>query len=290
MSDIFDFEENPDEYAVMGNPIAHSKSPAIHSEFARQTRQSIRYRAIQVDPGGFDQAVGNFFASGGKGLNITVPFKQEAWKLVDQLSERARLAGAVNTIKPETDGKLLGDNTDGIGLVRDLKNNLSVDLSNQRILLLGAGGAARGVLSPLLEEQPQQLLIANRTGSRATELAEQFYKSAHKKDLIQGTGFDELEGEIFDIVINATSASLGGELPAIPAETVGKACMVYDMMYGKELTPFLVWAQKQGAQQISDGLGMLVEQAAESFYIWRKVKPETQPVIQLIRENLKRDS
>ena len=286
MSDIFDFEEIPDEYAVMGNPITHSKSPAIHAAFAQQTRQSIRYRAIQVDPGGFDQAVGNFFANGGKGLNITVPFKQEAWKLVDELSERARLAGAVNTIKPQGDGKLMGDNTDGIGLVRDLKNNLGIDLSGKRILLLGAGGAARGVLSPLLEEQPQQLLIANRTSTRATELAEQFSQTVHKPDLIQSAGFDELEQQAFDIVINATSASLGGELPAIPGETVANASMVYDMMYGKEPTAFLLWARQQGAQQVSDGLGMLVEQAAESFYIWRNVKPNTQPVIQLIRENL----
>lgn len=286
MSDIFDFEENPDEYAVMGNPIAHSKSPAIHTAFAKQTQQAIRYRAIQVDPGGFDQAVGNFFASGGKGLNITVPFKQEAWKLVDELSERARLAGAVNTIKPDDNGKLLGDNTDGIGLVRDLKNNLGISLLDKRILLLGAGGAARGVLSPLLEEQPGKLVIANRTSIRATELAAEFSQLSHDTDLIKGVGFDELEQQAFDVVVNATSASLGGELPPVPAETVAKAEIVYDMMYGNEPTPFLIWSKQKGARQISDGLGMLVEQAAESFYIWRSVKPDTQAVIKLIREQL----
>lgn len=290
MSDIFDFEKNPDEYAVMGNPVAHSKSPIIHAAFAEQTKQSIRYRAIQVDPGGFDQAVGNFFAHDGKGLNITVPFKQEAWKLADELSERARLAGAVNTLKPSADGKIMGDNTDGIGLVRDLKNNLGIHLQEKRILLLGAGGAARGVLSPLLEEQPAALVIANRTSSRARELAEQFNDMSHKKDLIEGIGFDELKTRTFDIVINATSASLGGELPPIPESSIAGAEIVYDMMYGKEPTPFLLWAQQLGAQQISDGLGMLVEQAAESFFIWRAIKPETNPVINSIREQLKSEA
>lgn len=290
MSDIFDFEQNPDEYAVMGNPVAHSKSPLIHAEFAEQTGQAIRYRTIQVDPGGFDQAVGNFFAHGGKGLNITVPFKQEAWRLADNLSERARLSGAVNTLKPEQDGKILGDNTDGIGLVRDLKNNLGIDLLGKNILLLGAGGAARGVLSPLLEEQPARLVIANRTGSRARELVEQYNQSMHKSSLVEGIGFDELDGKPFDVVINATSASLGGKLPAVPVESIANAEIVYDMMYGKEPTPFLLWAKQQGAQQISDGLGMLVEQAAESFYIWRNVKPQTQSVIKTIREKLKSEA
>lgn len=274
----------------MGNPIAHSKSPIIHAAFAEQTRQSIRYRAIQVDPGGFDQAVGNFFAHDGKGLNVTVPFKQEAWKLADDLSERARLAGAVNTLKPSADGKILGDNTDGIGLVRDLKNNLGIYLQGKRILLLGAGGAARGVLSPLLEEQPKELVIANRTSSRARELADEFNKVAHKNNLIEGLGFDELEGRTFQVVINATSASLGGELPPIPASTIANAEIVYDMMYGKEPTVFLRWAQQQGASHISDGLGMLVEQAAESFYIWRNIRPDTQTVIKIIREKLKTES
>jgi shikimate dehydrogenase len=286
MSDLFDFEREPDEYAVMGNPITHSKSPLIHTAFAEQTRQSIRYRAIQVDPGGFDQAVGNFFAVGGKGLNITVPFKQEAWKLANSLSERARLAGAVNTLKPDDEGKLFGDNTDGIGLVRDLKNNLGVTIADKKILLLGAGGAARGVLSPLVDEHPAQIVIANRTASRAHELAQQFNAQRKNVGLLTGAGFNELGDMQFDIVINATSASLAGDLPPIPADCLANAAIVYDMMYGKNPTPFLVWAKQQGAEQISDGLGMLVEQAAESFFIWRNVKPETQSVIKSIRDKL----
>jgi len=287
MSNIFDFEHEPDEYAVMGNPIAHSKSPAIHAAFAEQTGQSIRYRAIQVDPGGFDQAVGNFFAAGGKGLNITVPFKQEAWKLANQLSGRARSAGAVNTLKPEENGQLYGDNTDGVGLVCDLKNNLTVTLAAKRILLIGAGGAARGVLSPLLDEKPATLVIANRTSSKARELADQINESQNTPGLLKGVGFNELGDTAFDIVINATAASLEGDLPPLPESCITNADIAYDMMYGKEPTPFLIWAQQNGAQQISDGLGMLVEQAAESFFIWRNVKPDTGPVIKQIREKIR---
>ena len=286
MSDLFDFEREPDEYAVMGNPVTHSKSPLIHSAFAEQTGQSIRYRAIQVDPGGFDQAVGHFFAAGGKGLNITVPFKQDAWKLASTLSERARIAGAVNTFKPEDNGNLFGDNTDGIGLARDLKNNLGVAISGKKILLLGAGGAARGVIYPLLDEQPAHVVIANRTSSRARELVEQFQRQRESGGVLTGCGFDELQSLQFDIVINATSASLHGDVPPIPAKCVASARIVYDMMYGKDPTRFLVWAKQQGVQQVSDGLGMLVEQAAESFFIWRNIKPDTQPVIKKIRERI----
>ena len=286
MSDLFDFEREPDEYAVMGNPISHSKSPAIHTAFAEQTRQSIRYRAIQVDPGGFEQAVGHFFAAGGKGLNVTVPFKQDAWRLANNLSERARVAGAVNTLKPEDDGKLFGDNTDGIGLVRDLENNLGIEITGKKILLLGAGGAARGVLLPLLDEKPASLAIANRTASKADELVEQFKAQHNTGEILSGTGFAELSKQPFDIVVNATSASLEGNLPDIPADCIANASIVYDMMYGKNPTPFLMWATKMGAQQTSDGLGMLVEQAAESFFIWRNVKPDTQDVIKKIRDKI----
>ena len=285
MPNLFDFDQDPDEYAVMGNPISHSKSPAIHQAFAEQTQQNIRYRAIQVDPGGFEQAVGNFFATGGKGLNITVPFKQEAFDLADQLSERARLAGAVNTLL-QNETKLLGENTDGVGLVRDLMDNLGVSIKGKSILLVGAGGAARGVVSPLLGQEPNQLVIANRTSSRAHELVEQFSDQTDNADLLKGMGFDEIEKQPFDIVINATSASLTGDLPPIPGESVSGASIVYDMMYAAEPTPFLVWALREGAGQASDGLGMLVEQAAESFFIWRNVKPKTQPVIKSIRESL----
>ena len=282
MSDLFDFKREPDEYAVMGNPISHSKSPQIHTQFAKQTQQNIRYRAIQVDPGGFEQALGNFFASGGKGLNITVPFKQEAWQLANELSERARLAGAVNTLKPGTNGGLYGDNTDGIGLVRDLTQNLGVELSEKRLLLVGAGGAARGVIAPLMDNCPQQLVIANRTMDRAIELVEHFSAKGH----ISAMGFDELEGEKFDVIINATSASLQGDLPPLPVTVITNTQIVYDMMYGSEPTRFLQWAQQHGAKKISDGLGMLVEQAAESFYIWRNVLPDTTPVIQNIRASM----
>jgi shikimate dehydrogenase len=282
MSSLFDFDQAPDEYAVMGNPIAHSKSPQIHALFAEQTRQNIRYRAIQVDPGGFAQAVGNFFASGGKGLNITVPFKQEAWQLANQLSERARLAGAVNTLNPTADGGLYGDNTDGIGLVRDLVENLGISLTNRTLLLVGAGGAARGVIAPLLEHKPRQLTLVNRTMDRAHELVQQFAGIGK----LDAKSFAALEGGEFDVVINATSASLQGDLPPLPVSTIVHAQMVYDMMYGREPTLFLHWARQQGAVKVSDGLGMLVEQAAESFFIWRDVKPDTAPVIQRLRSSL----
>ncbi|WP_455221442.1 shikimate dehydrogenase [Kaarinaea lacus] len=282
MSDLFDFDREPDEYAVMGNPIAHSKSPQIHTLFARQTRQNIRYRAIQVDPGGFKQAVGNFFASGGKGLNITVPFKQEAWQLANELSERARLAGAVNTLKPAPEGGLFGDNTDGIGLVRDLTQNIGIALNAKKLLLVGAGGAARGVVAPLLDQQPNLLTIVNRTMDRAHELVQHF----SDKGNVGAKSFTALEGEQFDVVINATSASLHGDLPPLPTSTISHTEIVYDMMYGSEPTLFLQWAQQHGAGKISDGLGMLVEQAAESFFIWRNVKADTAPVITQLRASL----
>ena len=282
MSDLFDFDRDPDEYAVMGNPITHSKSPQIHTLFAKQTQQNIRYRAIQIDPGGFEQAVGNFFASGGKGLNITVPFKQEAWQLANELSERAQLAGAVNTLKPATNGGLYGDNTDGIGLVRDLTVNLGVELLDKKLLLIGAGGAARGVIAPLLDNKPQQLTIANRTMDRAYELVKHFAGKGN----VDAVGFDTLEGEKFDVVINATSASLKGDLPPLPVTAIANTQIVYDMMYGSEPTLFLQWAQLHGAEKTSDGLGMLVEQAAESFFIWRNVQPDTAQVIQQIRSSL----
>jgi shikimate dehydrogenase len=282
MSDIFEFEKPRDEYAVMGNPIAHSKSPRIHSLFAAQTGESVHYTAIQVDPGGFEQAVGNFVASGGKGLNITVPFKQEAWQLVDSRSERAERAGAVNTIKIEG-GKLYGDNTDGIGLVNDLVRNNGIELKHKRILLMGAGGAARGVLAPLLEQAPRLLLIANRTESRARDLAKEFSKLGP----VQGCGYDQtLATHQFDVLINATAASLQGELPPLPEGILADNASCYDMMYRAEPTPFMQWAGRHGAATILDGLGMLVEQAAESFTLWRGVRPDTAPVIRTLRQEM----
>jgi shikimate dehydrogenase len=282
MSDIFDFGKQVDDYAVMGNPVTHSKSPRIHALFAEQTGQSVNYTAIQVDLGGFDQAVGNFAANGGKGLNITVPFKQEAWQLVDERSDRAERAGAVNTIKFEN-GKLFGDNTDGIGLVNDLKVNNQVVLKGKRILLMGAGGAARGVLLPLLVEQPSALVIVNRTATRAIELAEQYSDLGN----ISGCGYEKLVDEApFDVIINATAASLKGELPPLPDNIVAEGACCYDMMYGTEPTTFMQWAREHDADKVLDGLGMLVEQAAESFVIWRGARPNTHVVIELLRKEL----
>ncbi|HEC18302.1 MAG TPA: shikimate dehydrogenase [Gammaproteobacteria bacterium] len=266
----------------MGNPIAHSRSPQIHSAFARQTGQRIHYSAIQVDPGGFEQAVGNFFANGGKGLNVTVPFKQEAWALAGERGAEAERAGAVNTLLMNKQGVLVGRNTDGIGLVRDILHNHGGKIAAQTILLLGAGGAARGVLSPLLAEGPAHIVIANRTPSRAQTLAADFAALGP----VSGGGFGELEGESFDLIINASAASLQGEVPPLPAGCCTPRTWCYDMMYGAEPTPFMQWGQQLGAAKTVDGLGMLVEQAAESFFIWRGIRPETAAVIQSVRTEL----
>lgn len=279
MSDPFDFEAKPDLYAVMGNPISHSLSPRIHSHFAQQTGQRMTYEAIQVDPGGFAAAVGNFVANGGKGLNVTVPFKQEAWELVDIKSERAQRAAAVNTMVYGKDRKLYGDNTDGIGLVRDLQNH-EVVLHAKKILIIGAGGAVRGVLAPLLAQQPQVIVIVNRTKSRALDLSAEF------TDLgaVSACAFEELEqAEKFDLVINGTSASLHGECPPLPENIFNPGACSYDMMYGRE-TPFMQWSRQQGVDRVMDGLGMLVEQAAESFFIWRSVRPQTAEIIRQLRQ------
>ncbi len=281
MTDLFDFGKKIDDYAVMGNPISHSKSPSIHTLFAEQTQQSILYTAIHVDLGGFKQAVGNFTASGGKGLNITVPFKQEAWALVTERSERAERAGAVNTIKIEND-KLFGDNTDGVGLVNDLTLNHEIELQGKSILLMGAGGAARGVLVPLLKQNPCSLFIANRTPDKAKDLADDFSDTGD----VSGGGYDAIAELTFDVVINATAASLQGDLPPLPDTLLNNNASCYDMMYSAKATPFMEWSAKHKAKKILDGLGMLVEQAAESFYIWRNVKPETKMVIEQLRKEL----
>jgi shikimate dehydrogenase len=280
MSDPFDFDKPPALYAVMGNPIGHSKSPAIHDQFARQCGIRLEYRAIQVDPGGFDQAVGNFRAAGGAGLNVTVPFKVDAWRLANRRSERAELAGAVNTLKFEEGDSLFGDNTDGAGLVRDLSRNLGYPLEGKRLLVLGAGGAVRGILLPLLEAGVAEVVIANRTASRARQLAEEF----SPRGSVSGCGFDELDGLVFDIVINGTSASLSSEVPPLPDTVLVTGGLAYDLMYADEPTAFMRWGQVHGAGQIADGLGMLVEQAAESFYIWHGVRPDTAPVIRKLRQ------
>jgi len=239
VTDLFDFGAKTDNYAVMGNPINHSKSPQIHSQFAVQTAQKIKYEAIHVDLGGFIQAVRNFQANGGKGLNITVPFKLEANRLVDKLTDRAKRAGAVNTIVCHTDGTLEGDNTDGIGLVSDIVNNYNWPIKTKKILILGAGGAARGIIEPILAEKPELIFIANRTASKAKDLADDFADLGS----IQGGGFADLDGQQFDLVINATAASLQGELPPLPEKLLAESANCYDLMYSVEATPFMLWAK-----------------------------------------------
>lgn len=277
-SDPFDFDQ-AQRYAVMGNPVAHSKSPVIHQMFARQLRIPLEYTAIQVEPGGFVQAVDQFRANSGRGVNVTVPFKLDAFRLADRKSARAELAGAVNTLKFEPDGTLFGDNTDGAGLVHDLTHNLRLHLKGKRVLLLGAGGAARGVLAPLLKLHPAVLVIANRTAAKARDLAEEFASQGK----VEGGGFDELGGQRFDLVINATAASLKGEVPLLHAHVFNANATAYDMMYGDH-TPFMTWSENHGAAEVTDGLGMLVEQAAESFLLWHGKRPDTRAVIAALRK------
>lgn len=268
-----------DHYAVIGNPINHSKSPFIHTEFATQTAQDLDYisRKIPLDDlvGGLKQLQ----AEGFKGINITVPFKEQAWQQVSNKSPHAQRAGAINTIMFNDDGTLTGDNTDGIGLCRDLIDNHQIELKGKRLLLLGAGGAARGVIEPLLHYQPSSLFIANRTASKATDLCALFANFGN----VNGGGYDELSGS-FDVIINATAASLNGEVPPLPDEILNPNGVCYDMMYSDTDTAFITWAKQHGAAKTIDGLGMLVEQAAAAFRLWRGVQPKTQEVIMLIRQ------
>lgn len=266
-----------DQYAVIGNPVAHSKSPQIHAEFARQTGQDMTYGRLPAPIDGFIATAAAFRARGARGVNITLPFKGEAFHYATCLSERARAAQAVNTLKFEDDA-IFGDNTDGAGLVSDVTRNLGFAIAGQRVLLLGAGGAARGVLKPLLELQPSCLVIANRTLSRAQQLAQNFGGA------IEALTYAALAGRQFEFVINATSASLAGALPPMPPGLFAAGALAYDMMYGKGETPFLAFARDGGAATLADGLGMLVEQAAESFLIWRGLRPDTAPVLQLLRQ------
>ena len=270
-----------DHYAVIGNPIAHSKSPWIHAAFARQTGQALVYQTLLAPLDGFEQSVTAFRIGGGRGLNVTVPFKLEAFALANHHTPRAEAAGAVNTLAFGPDG-ILGDNTDGAGLVRDLSFNLHCPLAGRRILLLGAGGATRGVLLPLLTSLPASLTIANRTASKAIALAERFIPHAGRAR-VDGCGFEELAGRRFDLVINATAASLADELPPLPPGLYADGALAYDMMYGRGQTPFLRAALADGAARVADGLGMLVEQAAESFALWRGVRPDSAPVLAELR-------
>lgn len=264
-----------DRYAVIGHPISHSRSPAIHAAFAAQTGQDMSYEALLAPLDGFADTVAQFREAGGRGLNITVPFKEEAWRLADRLTERARLAGAVNTFAIGA-GEVLGDNTDGAGLVRDFEA-LGCGLVDARVLLLGAGGAARGVVLPLLEAGVARLFIANRTADKARAL--QMHFAGHDRRAALGAGgWQDAAGAPYDIVINATSASLSDEAPPLPEGLYAPSSLAYDMVYGRGLTAFLKQARVQGAATPADGLGMLVEQAAEAFELWRGVRPDTAAV------------
>ena len=270
-----------DRYAVFGNPIAHSRSPAIHAAFAAATGQDLGYAAILAPVDGFAAAVAAFVADGGQGANVTVPFKEDAYRLATRLSERAARAGAVNTLA-FAGAEIFGDNTDGAGLVADIAGNLGFAVGGRRVLLLGAGGASRGVIAPLLAEKPASLCIANRTADKAAALAAAFVDLAP----VSGGSFGDLAGKSFDLVINATSASLSGEALPLPAGLFAPGALAYDMMYGKGETPFLRQAREQGAERLADGLGMLVEQAAEAFFVWRGLRPATAAVLAGLRAQL----
>ena len=267
-----------DYYAVMANPVGHSKSPLIHSIFANQTGEKLRYDALLAELDDFETDVSKFFENKGKGLNISLPFKQRAWKLAGQLTDSARLAGAVNTLWKDDQGQLWGDTTDGVGMVRDITLNHRIPMFGKRILVLGAGGAVRGVLEPILAEGPAEIVIANRTLSRAEELVELFGDFG----TLSSCPFAEIGGA-FDLIINGTAASLQGDVPPLPESVIGKQTAVYDLMYGPQETAFNTWARELGAARVMDGLGMLVEQAAETFFIWRGVRPQTASVIDEIR-------
>lgn len=267
-----------DHYAVIGNPVDHSLSPFVHTAFAQQTRQDLSYIKLFSPLTDFAATVRQFQAEGGYGVNVTVPFKEEAWRLADRHTERAELAQAANTLI-FSDSGILADNTDGTGLITDLRLNLNFPLAHRRVLLLGAGGAARGVMASLLAELPLRLVIANRTVRRAQTLQERFAPHGN----VSACDYAALQNEQFDCVINATSTGLSGESITLPDTLFASGSLAYDMAYGKDTTPFLQFAQSHGAAQCADGLGMLVEQAAEAFYLWRKVRPQTQTVIAQLR-------
>ena len=265
----------PDQYGVVGHPINHSWSPFIHGLFAKQTEQSLVYRLYDITPEDFRIQVLEFFTRGGRGLNVTVPHKEAAADIANELTARADRAGAVNTLMLRQDHVLVGDNTDGQGLVTDLRQNLGLTITNERLLILGAGGATRGVAEPLLSLGPTELVIANRSPERAVNLASLF------SDLgaIRGCGFEEVGDEPFDIVINATAAGLTGSVPNVAGGVIGSHTVCYDMSYSKAATPFVTWAIEQGCARAHKGWGMLVEQAAESFTLWRGIRPDTVPVL-----------
>lgn len=269
-----------DQYAVFGNPIGHSKSPFIHTLFARQTNQEMKYQALLAPVDGFRNAADTFFTNGGRGCNVTAPFKEDAYQFADRLTERAKLAGAVNTLKKLDDGEIIGDTTDGAGLVQDLLQH-QVQIKEATILLMGAGGAARGVIKDLLDQQPKKLVITNRTFIKAQQLADVFQDFGD----IDAIPMDQID-QSFDVVINSTSASLNGECPDISVKIFGDNTVAYDMMYGKGLTSFNQWAHNNGCAHVYDGLGMLVGQAAESFMLWRGLRPGSRQILRELRKNL----
>jgi len=275
-------EGKPDQYGLVGHPVSHSWSPFIHGMFAQSTAQNLLYRLFDISPQDFRRDILQLFTSGLRGLNVTLPHKQAAAELVNELTPRATRAQAVNTIAFFEDTTLLGDNTDGVGLTFDLEHNMQVPLTDKRVLMLGAGGAVRGVLGPLLEREVREVMIANRTRHKAQHLAAEF------ADLgaISGCGFTELRGPPYDLIINATSASLQGDMPPLPDGLVGDATVCYDMAYGRAQTPFTIWATAQHAARACKGWGMLVEQAAESFLLWRGIRPNTQPVLEALAPHL----
>jgi shikimate dehydrogenase len=267
-----------DRYCVMGNPVAHSKSPLIHRAFALQTGERIEYAALLVAPGSFASALRNFRDGGGKGVNVTLPFKEEAWRLVERRSERADIAAAVNTIRFEAEGGSYGDNTDGTGFVRDFRDNHGGTLTGARVLILGAGGAARGIVPAVFAEGPALVVIANRTVDRAREIA-----ARYASDRVVACAYDEIGAGPYEVIIHATSLGLDGGVPRLPADLRLDNAWCYDLMYADAETAFLKWARARGAGRLADGLGMLVEQAAEAFAIWRGVRPDTAPVIAMLR-------
>ena len=268
----------PDQYGVVGHPINHSWSPFIHGLFAKQTEQSLVYRLYDIAPGDFRAQVLEFFTRGGRGLNVTVPHKEAAAELANELTVRADRAGAVNTLMMNAEHSLLGDNTDGHGLVTDLRKNLGLTITNDRILILGAGGATRGVVEPLLELGPTELVIANRSPDRAVNLASLFVDLG----AVRGCGFEDVGDEPFDLVINATAAGLTGAVPNVDGAVIASHTVCYDMSYSKSSTPFVSWSIEQGCARAHKGWGMLVEQAAEAFTLWRGVRPDTEPVLAVL--------
>ena len=271
----------PDRYAVFGSPIAHSRSPGIHAGFARVTGENIEYGTVEPPVEGFAPAVRAFLAGGGRGCNVTTPFKLQALAIADEQRPYAATAGAANCLKFEA-GRIIAENFDGTGLVNDIQRNLGYDIAGRRVLLLGAGGAVRGAILPFLEARPTRLAVANRSADEARLLQSAFARHG----ALDASGLDDIEGAPFDLVVNATSASLFGELPAIPARLFHDRTLAYELVYGRGLTPFMAFARESGAGRTVDGVGMLVEQAAEAFGWWRGVRPETGSVIQSLRASL----